>query len=74
MFSGLFLLAIGVVMVAGAIRGVRRGRVMTLIVSAHAANERYARRGEPGFWFFAACWLGGGAVILYYALRLLSGA
>jgi len=61
-------------MVGGAIRGVRHGRMMTLIVSAERANDRYARRGEPGFWFFALCWAGGGAIILYHALRLMYAA
>lgn len=71
MFAALFLLIIGVVMVVGAIRGLRRGRVMSLILSAERSDDRYVYRGEARFWFFAICWLGGGAVILYYGVRLM---
>ena len=58
-------------MVLGTLRGMRRGRVMTLIRGPDQADERYARPDEAGFWFFAACWIGGGGVILYHAIRLL---
>ena len=70
-FAGLFLLAIGAVMVAGTVRGIRRGRIMTLIRRPDQGDELFARPGEAGYRFFAVCWFAGGAVVLYHGLRLL---
>jgi len=70
-FAALFLLCIGLAMVAGALRGLRRGRVMTLTRAPGRREEQWARRGEGGFWPYVALWLGGGAVVLYHAVRLL---
>ena len=44
---------------------------MSLILSAERSDDRYVYRGEARFWFFAICWLGGGAVILFYGVRLM---
>jgi hypothetical protein len=71
MFAALFLLIIGAVMVGGTVRGIRRGRVMTLIKSSEQNHDLFVRPGESGFWFFAACWMVGGTVVFYHGVRLM---
>ncbi len=71
MFAALFLLIIGTVMIGGTVRGIRRGRVMTLIKGSDQRDDLFARPGDSGFWFFALCWLGGGAVVFYHGVRLM---
>jgi hypothetical protein len=70
-FASLFLLFVGVLMVGGTLHGLRRGRVMTLARSTLRAQERWARRGEPGYWLHVAFWIGLGCVVLYNGVRLL---
>lgn len=71
MFASLFLLALGTVMVAGTLRGIRRGRIMTLLRTPEQAEERFVKPGETGYRFFAVCWFVVGAVMLYHGVRLL---
>ena len=44
---------------------------MTLIKGSDQHDDLFARPGDPGFWVFAVCWLGGGAVVLYHGVRLM---
>jgi hypothetical protein len=74
MFAGLFLLFVGLLMVGGTLYGIRHGKVMTLRKSAFLHQEKWALRGQPGFWFYAVLWLCGGGYVLYHAARLLAVA
>lgn len=74
MFAGLFLLFIGVLMVGGTLYGVRQGKVMTPLRSAHLHEQIWALRGQHGFWFYALFWLCFGSFVLYHAVRLLNAA
>jgi hypothetical protein len=70
-FAGLFLLFIGALMVGGTLYGIRHGKVMTLRKSAFLHREKWALRGQPGFWPYAVCWLAFGGYVLYQGVRLI---
>lgn len=74
MFAGLFLLFAGLLMVGGTLYGIRQGKVMTLRKSAFLHQQKWALRGQQGFWFYAVTWLCLGSFVLYHAVRLLAGA
>lgn len=58
-------------MVGSTLYGIRSGKIMTLHKSAFLHQQKWALRGQPGFWFYAAFWLCFGAFVLYHAVRLL---
>ncbi|MFT5446546.1 MAG: hypothetical protein ACI9DC_001715 [Gammaproteobacteria bacterium] len=71
MFSGLFLLIAGVVMLIATVLGYRRGRIMTMRKSTDGSAAQWAARGEAEFLPYALVWFFGGAFLIWQGVRLL---
>ena len=71
MFSGFFVLVIGVVMMACTALGFRRGRIMTMGKSKTPNAAKWAARGEPDFVPYILIWTFGGVFLCYQGLRLM---
>jgi hypothetical protein len=71
MFSGLFLLVAGVVMVVSTTLGLRRGRIMTMGKSAAQNTAKWAARGEADFLPYILVWYSAGLFLAYQGLRLM---
>ena len=71
MFSGLFLLVVGVVMVAATVLGFRRGRIMTMAKSAAENTAKWATRGDADFLPYTLVWFSAGLFLAYQGLRLM---
>ena len=71
MFSGFFVLVVGVVMIVCTSLGIRHGRVMTMGKSETANAAKWAARGEPEFVPYTLIWMLGGLFLCYQGIRLM---
>ncbi len=71
MFSGLFLLIAGVVMLIATVLGYRRGRIMTMRKSTDGRSAQWATRGEADFLPYSLIWFFGGAFLVWQGVRLM---
>jgi hypothetical protein len=73
LFQGLFMLVLGVGLIAVALQGMNRGWLPNG-PNGFKKGEGVKKEDQPvAFWFFFSLYLGGGAAVALYALRLLSG-
>ena len=71
MFSGFFLLIVGLVMASCTVLGFRRGRIMTMRKSETENTAQWAVRGDDDFLPYSLVWFSVSAFLVYQGLRLM---
>ena len=71
MFSGFFLLVVGIIMVVSTVFGYQRGRIMTMRKSAAENSAKWAARGEADFLPYTLVWFTTGLFLVYQGIRLM---